>query len=142
MASLNQCNFSGVVGQDPEVKYLESGKVVANLSIAVKGYRPEDDFWVNLKAWGKQAELIANYVKKGSRIIVSARMGEEKWTDRESGKERKKSAFTINDIMLLDKREGGNSGAQASSRRAPARSSRPPAAQQERPAPEEEEIPF
>lgn len=131
-----------MVGKDPEVKYLESGRVVANLSIAVKGYRPDDDFWANLKAWGKQAELIANSVRKGARIIVSARMTEEKWTEAATGKERKKSVFTINDIVFLDKREGGNTGGQGSARTAPARSSRPAPAQQPQPEPEEEEIPF
>ena len=142
MASLNQCSFSGVVGKDPEVKYFDSGKIIANFSISVKGYKPEDDFWANLKAWDKKAELIANSVKKGSHIIVSGKMTEEKWTDRESGKERRKSVLNVDQIIFLDKREGGNTGGQGSSRPAPARFSRPAPAQQPQPEPEEEEIPF
>lgn len=77
--SLNTLAISGNVGRDPEVKYFESSKVKASFSVAVQGYSKDETNWVNIEAWGKTAEFVGNYVRKGSLVLVSGRLKEERW---------------------------------------------------------------
>jgi single-strand DNA-binding protein len=71
--SLNSVILVGRVGGDPDVKYFESGSVVCRLTLAVNRASRNNDQpdWFNLELWGKQAEVAANYVRKGSQIGVS-----------------------------------------------------------------------
>ena len=74
----------GNLGRDPEMKYFESGAAVAKCSIAVEtGYdrdsRQKITEWVKLEFWGKQAETIANYCRKGSKIMVAGELSIERW---------------------------------------------------------------
>ena len=112
MASLNVCTFTGRAGRDPEVRYFESGKMVAEFRIAVDGWkRDEKPLWLNLKIWGKIADVAANYVRKGSMIAVSGQLENETWTDKGSGKERSKIVLNVKEFTLLDsKRDGADSG--------------------------------
>jgi single-strand DNA-binding protein len=112
MASLNVCSFTGRAGRDPEVRYFESGKMVAEFSIAVDGWkRDEKPLWLNLKIWGKIADVAANYVRKGSMIAVSGQLESESWTDKGSGEERSKIVLNVKELTLLDsKKDLGASG--------------------------------
>jgi single-strand DNA-binding protein len=111
MASLNVCTFTGRAGRDPEVRYFESGKMVAEFSIAVDGWkRDEKPLWLNLKIWGKIADVAANYVRKGSMIAVSGKLENETWADKGSGEERSKIVLNVKDLTLLDsKKDSGAS---------------------------------
>lgn len=117
---LNQCNFIGRLGNDPEVRYQPSGQAVANLSIAVgskwrdknSGEPRESTEWVRLVAFGKQAEIIGEYLSKGSQIFVSAKCRTRKWQDQ-SGVERYSTEFVIDNLQMLGSRpenhqHGGN----------------------------------
>ena len=106
MASLNVCTFTGRAGKDPEVRYFESGKMVAEFRIAVDGWkRDEKPLWLNLKIWGKIADVAANYVRKGSMIAVSGKLENETWTDRGSGEERSKIVLNVKELTLLDSKK-------------------------------------
>ena len=106
MSSLNVCSFTGRAGRDPEVRYFESGKMVAEFSIAVDGWkRDEKPLWLNLKIWGKIADVAANYVRKGSMIAVSGKLENETWTDRGSGEERSKIVLNVKELTLLDSKK-------------------------------------
>jgi single-strand DNA-binding protein len=106
MASLNVCSFTGRAGKDPEVRYFESGKMVAVFYIAVEGWkRDEKPLWLNLKIWGKIADVAANYVRKGSMVAVSGKLENETWTDRVSGEERSKPVLNVKDLTLLDSKK-------------------------------------
>jgi single-strand DNA-binding protein len=106
MASLNVCSFTGRAGKDPEVRYFESGKMVAVFDIAVEGWkRDEKPLWLNLKIWGKIADVAANYVRKGSMVAVSGKLENETWTDRVSGEERSKPVLNVKDLTLLDSKK-------------------------------------
>ena len=90
-ASVNKAIIMGYVGNDPEVKSIFNGNLVANLSIATKRYRKNangerDDKtdWHRCTFWGRQAETVQQYVKKGSFIYVEGRIEYEEWTDREN----------------------------------------------------------
>lgn len=111
MKDLNQCNFIGRLGRDPEIRYLQSGTPVANLSIAVGNVyknnnqeKIEETEWVRLTAFGKLAEIIGEYCVKGQRIFVSGRMKTDKWTDQ-NGVDRYTTKVLIDQMQMLD---GGN----------------------------------
>jgi single-strand DNA-binding protein len=110
----------GRSGRDPEVKYFESGSVVCKFTVAVNrssSNRDEPPDWFDVEAWGKTAEIAANYVKKGSLVGVSGSLKFDRWTDRTSGDERQKSVILIDRLELLTSRKeneaassGSNSG--------------------------------
>ena len=116
MASLNVCSFTGRAGKDPEVRYFEDGKSVAQFTIAVEGWkRDSEPLWLNLKIWGKAAQVAADYVRKGSQIAVSGQLENETWTDRNTGEKRSKIILAVRDLTLLgSKRDDGNSSYQSS----------------------------
>ena len=136
MASFNNCTFSGNLGRDPEVKYFDDGKAVANFSIAVEG-RKGQTLWMAVKVWNKPAQTIADYVRKGSRIIVNGELQEETW--EKDGQQKSRMVLNCQNFTLLDGRKeagNGNSGTSAT-KRAPKPQSRQQAAD-----PIDEEIPF
>lgn len=143
---MNNITLVGRAGRDPEVRYFESGTMVANLSLAVNAYkRDEAPDWFNLTIWGKQAQVAADYVKKGSQIAVSGRMTSEKWTDRSTGEERSKPVVVVERITLLgsknDSLDGGGGQAAPAPAPAPARPAAPAPAQTTW-SPSDEEVPF
>jgi single-strand DNA-binding protein len=109
---MNVITLVGRAGRDPEVRYFESGTMVANLSLAVNAYkRDEEPDWFNLVIWGKQAQVAADYVRKGSQIAISGRMTSEKWTDKNTGEPRSKPIVNVERITLLgSKRDSDNGG--------------------------------
>ncbi len=117
MASLNQCNFIGNVGQI-ETKYLPSGEAITNLSIAVNdkyknkaGELVETTEWVRVSFFGKLAEICAQYLQKGSSIFVSGRLKTDEYTDKEGIK--RYSTKIIADKMQMLGSKGGASGGTA-----------------------------
>jgi single-strand DNA-binding protein len=116
MAGLNVCSFTGRAGRDPELKYFESGSAIAQLTIAVDGWkRDSEPLWLNLKVWGKLAQVAADYVKKGSQIAVSGQLENETWTDRASGEKRSKVVLNVKELTLLgSKKEAGGYGGDSS----------------------------
>lgn len=81
MNDLNQCNFIGRLGNDPETKYTQSGMAVTNISLACgwKSKDKEGTEWVRVSAFGKLAEIMGEYLKKGSQVFISGRMKTDKW---------------------------------------------------------------
>lgn len=118
---MNNITLVGRCGADPEVRYLESGKVVAELRLAVnRRSRDEEPDWFNLKIWDKQAQVAADYVRKGSLIGVIGRLEMEKWTDRVSGEQRSKPVIVVGRLELLGPKPeaGGASRATATAKAA------------------------
>lgn len=110
---LNLCQFIGHLGKDPEVRYLPAGDAVANFSIACnwKTKDKEGVEWVRFSAFGKLAEICAEYLHKGSRVYVAGRMTTRKWQDKE-GNDRYTTEIMANDMKMLDgkPREDGDAG--------------------------------
>ena len=99
---INSVTLVGRAGRDPEVRYFESGSVVANVTIAVnRRSRNEEPDWFNLEIWGKQAQVAADYVKKGSLIGIVGSLKLDKWTDRNTGEERTKPVVRVDRLELL-----------------------------------------
>ena len=101
--SLNVVNLVGRVGQDPDVKYFESGTVKCSLTLAVnrRSSKNEQPDWFNLELWGKTAEVAANYVRKGGLIGVQGSLKIETWSDRTTGTNRSKPVIKVDRLDLL-----------------------------------------
>lgn len=117
---LNQCQFIGRLGKDPEIRYLASGDAVANFSIAV-GWKSKDKEgaeWVNIVVFGKLAEICSQYLLKGSQVFIQGRFKTEKY---EKNGETKYATKIVADRMQM---LGGRSGGESSGER-PARTAAP-----------------
>ena len=102
--SINTITLVGRAGRDPELRFFESGTSVANLTMAVdkaSSNREEEPDWFSLEIWGKQAQVAADYVRKGSLIGVVGRMTSEHWTDRNTGERRSKPVVKVDRLALL-----------------------------------------
>ena len=100
--SLNSINLVGRAGRDPEVKYFESGSIVANFSLAVnRRSRNEEPDWFNLEVWGKQAQVAADYVKKGSLLGITGSFKLDQWQDKSNGENRSKPVIRVERLELL-----------------------------------------
>lgn len=90
--AVNKAIILGNVGNQPEIKSTQDGKTVANFSIATSeswkdknsGERKEKTEWHRVTAFGNLAEIVKNYVKKGSKVYVEGSIQTRKWTDKES----------------------------------------------------------
>ena len=111
---INSVTLVGRAGRDPEVRYFESGTVVANLTMAVNRMNRNDEpDWFNLEIWGKQAQVAADYVKKGSLIGITGSFKLDRWKDRNTGEDRNKPVVRVDRLELLgSKRDSENSNFQ------------------------------
>lgn len=103
--SVNSVSLVGRAGRDPEVRYFDSGSVVANLTLAVKRRSKDDEpDWFNLEIWGRQANVAADYVRKGSLLGIIGSLKFERWTDKATGEERSKHVIRVDRLELLGSR--------------------------------------
>jgi single-strand DNA-binding protein len=114
--SVNKVILVGNVGKDPEIKFLPSGLPVANFSLATserfkdKGGEWQDRTeWHNLTAYQKVAEIIRDYVKRGSKLYIEGRIQTRSWDDQASGQKKYRTEIIINDLVLLSGRGEGES---------------------------------
>ena len=110
MIAINSVTLVGRAGRDPEVKYFESGTVVANLTMAVNRRNKNDEpDWFNLEIWGKQAQVAADYVKKGSLIGITGSFKLDSWKDRNTGESRNKPVVRVDRLELLGSKRDSES---------------------------------
>ncbi len=113
--SVNKVILIGNLGRDPEVRYTQSGKVVANFSLATTETwgtgedRREQTEWHNIVVWGRQAEHVGQYLNKGRRVYVEGRLQTRKWQDRD-GNNRYTTEVVAQNVVFLDPRGGGGQG--------------------------------
>lgn len=103
---INSVVLVGRVGQDPEVRYFDSGKVKTVLSIAVSRWTKDGDKtdWFRIELWDKKAEVAGEYAKKGALVAIDGRLALNKW-QAPSGESREYYYIRANDIRLLGKRD-------------------------------------
>jgi single-strand DNA-binding protein len=108
MANLNKVMLIGNLTRDPETKPVKSGSLTT-FSIAVNrnyttaaGEKKEETTFVDIESWGKQAELIAKYMKKGRPIFVEGRLKLDKWEDKETKKNRSALSVVMEDFQFID----------------------------------------
>ena len=114
--SVNKVILVGNLGKDPEVKYTPSGTAVAKFSLATnEGYKDkagqwqERTEWHNIVAWQRLAEIVGEYVKKGSKVYIEGRLQTSSWDDKETGQKKYKTEIVANDLVLLSGRGEGDS---------------------------------
>ena len=103
---INTINLVGRAGREPDVRYFESGSTVANFTLAVNriGKSDEPD-WFNLEIWGKQAQIAADYVKKGSLVGITGSFKIDSWKDKNTGEDRFKPVVRVDRLNLLSSRK-------------------------------------
>ena len=111
---LNQCNFIGRLGKDPETRYMPAGDAIANFSLAVgwKSKEKEGCEWVRCVTFGKLAEICGQYLKKGSQVFVSGRLSTRKWQDKD-GNDKYSTEVTIDRMQMLGPRQDGEAASAA-----------------------------
>jgi single-strand DNA-binding protein len=134
---LNQCNFIGRLGEDPQVRYMPDGSAVANMTIAC-GWKSKDKEgaeWVKLVVYQKLAEICGEYLRKGSKVFVSGKFKTRKWTDQQ-GVERYTTEIVVNEMQMLDGKQDGAAPEQQKQQQRPAQQQQRPtqATQQRGPA--------
>jgi len=143
--SVNKVFLLGNVGKDPEIRSTASGTIVATFGLATsdryqdpQGNWQDRTEWHNLVAFKRNAEIIRDYVKKGSKLFVEGSLRTSNWEDKQSGQKRYKTEIIVNDISLLSGRDeasgnsgGGYSRAVNSSSSSASFDQRPPAGQDE-----------
>ncbi len=108
---INTINLVGRAGREPDVRYFESGSTVANFTLAVNRIsRGDEPDWFNLEIWGKQAQIAADYVKKGSLVGITGSFKIDSWKDKNTGEDRFKPVVRVDRLNLLSsKKEADNS---------------------------------
>lgn len=103
----NKVQLIGNVGQDPEIKNLEGGKKVANLTIATNeiyykenGEKVEQTEWHRVTAWGKPAEIIEKYVTKGKEVAIEGKLTHRSYDDK-NGEKRYITEVIVKEIVLI-----------------------------------------
>ena len=99
---INSVVVVGRVGQDPDMKYFESGKVKTSFSVAVNRWSKEGEKtdWFNIELWDKNAEIAGEYVKKGRMVAIDGKLAINKWKDLD-GVEKERYIIRANNLRLL-----------------------------------------
>jgi single-strand DNA-binding protein len=156
MANFNKVILAGNLTRDPELRYTPKGTAIAKFTLAINrtwknetGESKEEVTFVDIDAFGKQAETIAQYLKKGSPLLMEGRLRLDQWDDKQTGQKRSRLGVVLEGFQFLG---GGNrteGGAEAPRRpvAAPAAAPAVPAgaaapAEPEAPEPEQDDVPF
>jgi len=141
MASFNKVILAGNLTRDPELRYTPKGTAIARLGIACnRKWKSETGEWkeevtfVDVDAFGKTAETIAQYLKKGRPILIEGRLRYDTWEDKQTNQKKSKLGVVLENFQFLDSGRGGDGGEATNRPAAPA--SRPAAAPAEAPEPE------
>jgi single-strand DNA-binding protein len=120
--SVNKVILLGNVGKDPEVRSTGGGTMVANFSLATsdrfqdaQGNWQDRTEWHNLVAFKRTAEIVRDYVKKGSKLYIEGKIQTRSWDDKETGVKKYRTEIIILDLSLLSGREDGGGYTRSSS---------------------------
>jgi len=111
MSGINKVILIGNLGKDPEVRYSPSGGAIANLTLATSeswkdkntGDKVEKTEWHRIVAFKRTAEIMGEYLKKGSKVYIEGKLQTRKWQDKE-GKDRYTTEVVAKDMQMLDSR--------------------------------------
>lgn len=149
--SFNKVILLGNLTRDVELKSTQSGQSVANIGLAVNrrwrtpdGEQREETTFIDCEAWGKTAEMIAQYFSKGRPVLLEGRLRLDTWQDKDSGQNRSKLKVLVENFSFVDSKPGagggGGGGDSHGGSSRPARPSRPQT--QSEPGISEDDIPF
>ncbi|HEY5055230.1 MAG TPA: single-stranded DNA-binding protein [Acidobacteriaceae bacterium] len=114
---VNKVFLLGNVGKDPEIRSTPSGTTVATFSLATadrrkdaQGNWSDSTEWHNLVAFQRTAEIVRDYVKKGTQLFIEGKIQTRSWDDKESGQKKYRTEILVNELSLLGKPGGGGEG--------------------------------
>ena len=118
MASVNKVILIGNLGKDPDVRYMPSGKAVASVTLATNeswkdrttGEKQERTEWHNVVFYSPLAEIVGQYLRKGSSVFVEGRLQTRKWQDK-NGQDRYTTEIIANEMKMLGGRGGAGGSA-------------------------------
>lgn len=128
---INRVTLIGNLGKDPEVRYMPNGDAVASITVATSeswkdkntGEAVEKTEWHNVVFYRKLAEIVGQYLKKGSKVYLEGSLKTSKWQDKETGADRYKTEIVANEMQMLDGRnDNGGQSQQNNFSQAPAQS--------------------
>jgi single-strand DNA-binding protein len=153
MPNYNKVILMGNLTRDPEVKYTSGGTAIAKLGMAInrtltnkEGQKQEETTFVDVDAFGRQAEVIGQYLKKGRPVMIEGRLKLDQWDDKQTGQKRSKLGVTLEGFQFLDSRgEGGGGGGGGQGYQSDAPAAGASSASASAPAaniPEDDDVPF
>jgi single-strand DNA-binding protein len=151
MANFNKVILAGNLTRDPEMRYTPKGTAVTRITLAVNrtwksetGETKEEVSFVDVDVWGRQAEVIGQYMKKGRPLLVEGRLKQDTWEDKTTHQKQSKLKVVLESFSFIDSNRsdggGGSDGPRPSRPAAPAKAegADPDAA----PPPEDDDVPF
>lgn len=151
MANFNKVILAGNLTRDPELRYTPKGTAVAKISVAINrswksetGEMKEEVTFVDVEAFGRTAENIGQYFKKGRPILIEGRLKLDQWDDKATGQKRSKLGVVLENFQFMDSKGGGggDTGADAPRSRPAATAPKAPESSDEPPMPEDDDVPF
>ena len=137
MASFNKVILVGNLTRDPELRYTPKGLAIGKIGLAVNrswrneaGEQKEEVTFVDVDSFGKQAELIGQYMRKGSPILIEGRLRLDQWDDKQTGQKRSKLGVVVENFQFLgggQRADGSGPGAGPGAAPSVPRPSRPAA---------------
>lgn len=122
MPNLNRVQLMGNLTRDPEVRYTPKGTAVTDLSLAINrsfsgddGQKREETTYVDITFWGRQAEVLGEYMKKGRPLYVEGRLQLDSWEDKATGQQRSRLKVIGESFQFLGGRDdsGGGGGSRS-----------------------------
>jgi len=151
MANFNKVIIAGNLTRDPELRYTPKGTAVARITLAINrtwksesGESKEEVSFVDVDVWGRQAEIISQYMKKGRPLLVEGRLKQDTWEDKNTKQKQSKLKVVLESFSFLDSNRGDGGGASEAPRSRPAAAAAAPApegGEADNP-PEGDDVPF
>jgi single-strand DNA-binding protein len=150
MANFNKVILAGNLTRDPEMRYTPKGTAVAHIGLAINrtwktetGETKEEVTFVDVEAFGRQAEVISQYMRKGRPFLVEGRLKLDQWEDKNTHQKQSKLKVVLESFSFIDSNRGGETTAPTgASRPRPAPATAPEPAEPETPPAEEDDVPF
>src|ERR1044071_3173112 len=152
MASFNKVIIAGNLTRDPELRYTPKGTAVARFTLAVSrnyttenGEKKEEVSFIDVDAWGRQGEVISQYMKKGRPFLVEGRLKQDTWEDKNTHQKQSKLKVVLESFSFIDsnRAEGGAPSPAMARPTASVQNASAPAPVNEEPgAPSDDDVPF
>lgn len=117
MRGFSKAIITGNLTRDPELRSTPNGASVCSFSVAVNrtyrdasGEQKEDVSFIDCSAWGKLGEMISQYAKKGTGVLVSGRLDQRSWEDKTTGSKRSRVEIVVEDFNFTGARDNGGNG--------------------------------
>jgi single-strand DNA-binding protein len=148
MANFNKVILAGNLTRDPELRYTPKGTAVARITLAINrtygggegGEKKEEVSFVDVDVWGRQAEVISQYMKKGRPLLVEGRLKQDTWEDKNTKQKQSKLKVVLESFSFLDSGNRGSDGGPPAPRSPSA--AVPPAEPPDSEPPQDDDVPF